>query len=109
MACVQRMQDHESPANLHQAAWLVSPMLSAGQNRNGLGCAVNWGKCPLARQAMNFFQNCIANKAARRCFYMDALAFHCISVFLCKKLINKNVLIIAKLFQNLSRYPSRLM
>ena len=89
------------PGNLHQAAWLVSPMLSAGQNRSGLGGVVRWGKWPLARQAMSFFQNCITNKAACPCFYVDALVFHCISVFLCKMLINKNVLIITKLFQNL--------
>ena len=98
------MPNQKCQAKPRQVALLVSSMFSARQNRSGLGNAAPRCKLPLARQAMGFFQNCIANKAACTSFYVDALAFHCISVFLCKKLINKNVLIVTKLFQNVDLY-----
>ena len=83
------------------------PNAFSGPEPQRVGLCRQLGKCPLARQAMSFFQNCITNKAACPCFYADALVFHCISVLLCKKLVNNNVLIITKLFQNMGRYPSR--
>jgi hypothetical protein len=70
-----------------------------------MGNAAPFGKLPHTRQAMRFFKIVLAIKPHASVFYVDALVFNCISVFLCKKLTNKNVLIITKLFQKMSRYP----